>query len=204
MDLRHLAWEKIGIFCLELFFGINIVLLDLWLFMQGHSLPLDRTSTSISSTPTPTGLTGVQSTPTPEASLSPIPQPPVTIQTASAIKEIFIPLGSGQTDAMDWTDIPGALGYVDSMSYIGIKKVVLEATVLIPNGNETAWIRFFNKTDGHPVWFSDMSWSGGTTQFLISQPFTLDAGNKLYQIQIKNQLPTVATVQNSRIHLTLQ
>lgn len=205
MQWRYLPWKRILIFCLELFFGINVVLVDIWLFTQSHSSSLPPATTVIpTTTPTPS-ITLPQAVAIPTMqSTSVTPALVTTIQTTSSVKELFVPLGSGQTDATDWTDISGALGYIDRTSYTGIKKVVLEATVSIPNGNEAAWIRLFNKTDGHPVWSSETSWAGGNTQFLISQPITLDSGNKLYQVQVKNQLPSMAIVTNSRIHITLQ
>ncbi len=205
MQWRYLPWKRIFIFCVELFFGINVVLVDIWLFTQSHSLSLPATTTTIPTiTPTPsTALPQAEATPTGQPTIV-TPTRVITVQTTSSVKEAFVPLGSGQTDATDWTDISGALGYIDSTSYTGIKKVVLEATVSIPNGNEAASIRLFNKTDGHPVWSSETSWAGGNTQFLISQAITLDSGNKLYQVQIRNQLPSMAIVTNSRIHITLQ
>lgn len=202
MHKGFLPWKRIFIFGVELFFGINVVLLDLLVFSQSHgstfSLASDTAALAIPTPPIATKL--------PEPAISPSPVPlaqPAIIQTNSSVKEVFIPLGSGQTDSTDWIDIPGALGYIDSNSYVGIKKVLLEATVTIPNGNETAWIRLFNKTDGHPVWYSETSWNGGNTQFLISQPITFDSGNKLYQVQLKNQLPSLAIVSNARLHITL-
>lgn len=197
----QLPWKKIAVFCIELFFGINVVLVDIWLFTQSHSSTAPTTKqTTIMVTPTPSQIPFPTQTP---QQTSPVLQQ-TPIHSDSLVKEFFIPLGSGSTEATDWTDISGALGYVDSAAYPKTKKVVLEATVTIPNGNETAWIRLFDKTDGHPVWYSETFWSGGTTQFVISQPITLDSGNKLYQIQVKNQLPSQAIVSNARIHITLQ
>ncbi|HEX7042189.1 MAG TPA: hypothetical protein VF189_02975 [Patescibacteria group bacterium] len=196
MNVKYLPWKRIFIFCLEIFFGINIVLLDLWIYSQSH-LPQNPPNQI---TPTPT-IASISQIPTPTPLI--IEKTNVVVQNNSSVKEIFVPLGSGQSNLTDWTDIPGALAYLDSTAYKGIKKVVLEATVTIPNGNETAWIRLFNKTDGHPVWFSETSWSGGDTQFVISQPINFDSGNKLYQVQIKNQLPTETILSNSRIHITL-
>lgn len=199
----NFPWKRIAILGVELFFGINVILLDILIFTQSHTATTPLTAQNIQNIPTPTPTLE----PVPSLALSPTSTPLVQhpiVQTNSSIKEIFIPLGSGQTDQTDWTDIPGALGYIDGAAYPGIKKAVLEATVTIPNGNETASVRLFNKTDGHPVWYSETAWSGGSTQLVISQPFSLDTGSKLYQVQVKNQLPSEAVISNARIHITLQ
>ena len=200
----HLPWKRIFIFCIEIFFGINVVLVDIWVFSQTHPNPQSISNSSRNvPTPTPTPITIDRIVQPVQQSNQTQAAPSENTNTIS-IKEYFIPLGSGQTDATDWTDIPGALVSVDSASYKNSKKIVLEATVTIPNGNETAWVRLFNKTDGHPVWYSETSWSGGTTQFVTSSPITFDSGTKTYQVQVKNQLPSMSSVSNARIHIILQ
>lgn len=198
------SWKRFVILGVEIFFGINVVLLDILIFTQSHAGTVSLVAQHVQNT-TPTPIPTQEPSPSldiPPTSI-PIVQNPI-VQTNSSIKELFVPLGSGQTDHTDWTDISGALGYIDSSAYTNIKKTVLEATVSIPNGNETAWIRLFNKTDGHPVWNSETSWGGGNVQFIISHPISLDTGNKLYQVQVKNQLPSSAVVTNARMHITLQ
>ena len=125
-----------------------------------------------------------------------------TVDAVSQTKEFFVPFGSGSNATSDWEDVPGLKAYIDSTKYSSIKTVVLEASVRIPTGNEKAYVRLFNETDKHPVWFSDVSLEGGTAQLLVSSPITLDSGNKLYKVQMKTSLKFNAILDQARIHIT--
>ncbi|EKD65597.1 MAG: hypothetical protein ACD_50C00042G0003 [uncultured bacterium] len=124
--------------------------------------------------------------------------------TSIKVKEFFIPLGFGSSTASDWEDIEGLAVYLDSANFEGIKKATFEASVRIPTGNQTSYVRLFNKTDKHPVWFSEVSLTGGTPTLLISEPITFDKGNKLYQVQVKTQLKFLTIIDQARIHITIQ
>ncbi|MDE2026871.1 MAG: hypothetical protein KGJ07_10395, partial [Patescibacteria group bacterium] len=119
----------------------------------------------------------------------------------NAVKEYFIPMGGGSSQASDWTDVPGATAQVDFGSYNSIKEVHFEASVVIPTGNETASVRIFNVTDKHPVWYSEITLTNG--QFISSNPVVYDTGSKLYQVQMKTSLQFLATLVQSRIHIIL-
>lgn len=129
-------------------------------------------------------------------SLTPSPTP----ETVSTVKEFFIPFGSGSSLAGDWEDVPGIQAAIDSQNYPNIKSVTFEATVRIPTGNETAYIRLYNTTDKHPIWASEISWEGGTTKFL-TKSITLDSGNKTYQVQMKTSLKYQAIFDQARLHI---
>lgn len=116
--------------------------------------------------------------------------------------EFIITLGSGTNTTDDWVDVVGAGSFIDSTKYGSIKKVVFEATVQIPNGNQTSYVRLYNATDKHPVWSSEMSLEGSEAKLLISQPITLDSGNKLYQVQMKSQLKDKTNLLQSRVRIT--
>lgn len=130
---------------------------------------------------------------------------PLVQETSSIVlqraREFFIPLGSGTNNTDDWADVAGALAYIDSNNYDRIKRVLFEASVHIPSGNQKAYVRLFNATDKHPVWFSEMSFEGGSPQFLVSNPINLDPGNKLYQVQMKTQLKYKVDLIQSRVHI---
>lgn len=134
---------------------------------------------------------------------SPTPTPKATVVSGtSQTKEFFVSFGSGTNATSDWEDVPGLKAYIDSSKYSSIKNVVFEASVRIPTGNEQAFVRLFNETDKHPVWFSDVSLEGGTGQLLVSAPITLDPGNKLYKVQMKTSLKFTAILDQARIHIT--
>lgn len=132
---------------------------------------------------------------------TPIEKPLSQIQTAPSVKEFFVPFGSGSNSSDDWQDIAGLRATLDPANYGSIKTVTFEATVRIPTGNEIAYVRLYNATDKHPVWFSDVSLEGGTPQLLISKPITLDSGNKTYQIQMKTSLKFQAFLDQARLRI---
>lgn len=124
------------------------------------------------------------------------------VQTGSSVKEFIIPFGGGSNSSEDWEDVAGLQAYVDSTKYGSIKSVVFEATMRIPTGNQTAYVRLYNATDKHPVWLSEMSLEGGTPKLLTSQALTLPSGNKLYQVQMKTQLKFQAILDQARLRIT--
>lgn len=194
-----MSWRMFFIRLIEIVVAINIVVLDLLAlqsFQQFRAGSSSQVQTSQVITPT--------DTPTPTIiPFSPTPIITTVLQQAPAAKEIFIPLGTGQNSSSDWADISGAEVSIDSTKYPGIKQVIFEAAISVPTANETVWVRLFNATDGHPVWFSEMN-MGGASQFLTSQPIVLDTGDKTYQVQMKTQLQYPANLTESRIHITLQ
>jgi hypothetical protein len=141
---------------------------------------------------------------TPSASLKNSPTPInahiVTALTSQA-KELFIPLGNGTNSSEDWEDVMGLKVSIDSSNFPSVKSIVFEASVNIPTGNEVAYVRLFNETDKHPVWYSDVSLEGGIPQLLTSKPITLDSGNKIYKVQMKTSLKYQAILTQARIHI---
>lgn len=128
--------------------------------------------------------------------------PKVSIAQTS-VKEFYIPFGTGSSSADDWTDVPGLAANVDSTKYSSINTVVFEATIRIPTGNQTAFARLYNVTGKHPVWNSEVSIEGGTTQLVTSKSVALDNGNNLYQVQMKTSLKYQAFLDQTRLHIIL-
>lgn len=126
-----------------------------------------------------------------------------TDTAASFVKELYIPLGTGVNTTTDWTDVKGSAAYVNAGSYGSMKKVTFEASIGVPSGNQTAYVRLYNATDKHPVWYSEITMAGAGPELLISTPITLDSGNKLYQVQMKSQLGAATNLLQARIHILL-
>lgn len=122
-------------------------------------------------------------------------------QTVSRAEEYYITLGTGTNSSSTWADVGGASAYVDSSKYENIQTVTFEASVVIPTGNQTAYVQLYNATAKHPVWFSQVSLQGGEPQLLISQPIKLDPGPNLYQVQMMTQLKYPAVLTQSRLHI---
>lgn len=119
----------------------------------------------------------------------------------AATKENYVPLGSGTNATDGWTDVAGASASVDTAGYGKIKQVTFEATVAIPAGSQRVWVRLFNATDKHPVWFSELTTDNAAPQLLTSSPISLDPGNKIYQVQMKTQLKALTTLVQSRLRI---
>jgi hypothetical protein len=139
-----------------------------------------------------------------QPSITPVPtKTPAVYQASSATKEYYVPFGSGTGSSSDWQDVSGLQAYVDSSAYGNIKNVVFEASLHVPTGNENTAVRLYNATDNHPVWYSELDFSGNTQSvFLSSKPISLDSGNKLYKVQMQTQLQYPAILDQSRLHIT--
>lgn len=120
---------------------------------------------------------------------------------SATTKEYFVPFGTGSSKANEWQDVGGLQATINTANYPQIKSVVFEASLHIPTGNQTAYVRLFNVTDKHPVWFSEISASGGTAQFITSPQVSLDSGNKTYQVQMKTSLQYEAILDQARLHI---
>lgn len=125
-----------------------------------------------------------------------------TTGNSLTVKEFFVPFGSSSSSSNDWLDVPGLQAYVDTGNFSAVKQVLFETSVHIQTGNETAKVRLYNATDQHPVWYSDVFFNTGTNpSLLVSQPITLDSGNKLYKVQMVTQLSYPATIDQARLHI---
>lgn len=141
----------------------------------------------------------------PTATPAPVNNQPPLQNTAGQVKEYYVPFGSGSGSSTDWQDVAGLSASVDSAAYGNIKSVKFEASLHIPTGNETASVRLFNSTDGHPVWNSELNFNGNTNSVLLVSPsVSLDSGSKTYKVQLKTQLQYSAVLDQSRLHITTQ
>lgn len=160
-----------------------------------------------------------EATPAPSPSVSPSPEPtasPVVetktvveketqtiVQTAQ--KEIFIPIGSGSTKKSSYDDLAGLEVSIDSNKYANIESVVFEGSIWVQDGNGKVYAQLYNKTDGHPVWNSEISTSSATGVLTTSSKITLSSGNKTYKVQAKTNLTEFAAhVDSARIKITLK
>lgn len=196
---EHRHWGLFFFRIIEILITVNIILVDTFVFRNILSPSTKNSTSTVLMTPTPTDVLSISPSPTSSQTTA---NPTTIINQTIGAKEIFIPVGQGQVTATDWTNIPGAVVYIDSTKYTNVKQVVFEASLQSPN-NQIISVRLYNMTDNHPVWYSEMS-TNGTSQFLTSQPIQLDNGNKLYQVQMKSQLQYAAIVDQARIHITLE
>lgn len=124
------------------------------------------------------------------------------ISVSSGVKEFYVSFGSGSNTTDEWADVLGVEASIDSTKYGRIRSLSFEATIHIPTGNEIAYVRLYNVTDDHPVWFSEVSVEGGTAKLVTSPPITLDSGNKRYRVQMKTSLKYQANLTQARLRIT--
>lgn len=204
-------WKKLFVVT-EIFIGINILILDIYLFhlfTHPDQRPITTTQQQEETIKIPISSESALSLqpttiPTPTAKPA-VPGSYTIANNQILVKEYFVPFGSGQGTSTEWTTIPGLQAYVDSNSYPNISQITFEATVRVPTANQTVSLRLFNSTDGHPVWFSDLNFAGNADgAFLASQKISLDPGNKLYVVQMKTQLGSTGLIDQARMHITLR
>ncbi len=199
----RLAFFILGIICTAIV--INLIYLNVLFFDRNNYANMTNVKTIVV-TPLPEKITPTGVSPTSEPNVGSNNNLVTTIATqqTGGVKDLYIPLGSGNTQAKDWTNIPGAEAEIDFGKYQNIKEIHFEASVLIPNTNETVAVRLYNVTDNHPVWYSQVTSTSSNNNYLISGPISYDFGLKLYQVQMQTQLQAPANLVQSRIHIILK
>lgn len=135
----------------------------------------------------------------------PTPKTQVTQTTTTSTenaKEFFIPMGSGTSNTTTWANVPGVSAYIDPRNYNNIKAIYFEVTVDVPTANQMVSVRLFQNNENYAVWNTEMQYTGNSvSQLLISPPITLDAGNKLYTVQMDTQLGNTANISQARVRV---
>jgi len=139
-------------------------------------------------------------TPTSAPTLTPTPTD--VLQQAS--REYFVPLGSGFGSGTDWTTITQLGVTIDTANYSVIQTVIFEASVRIPTGNQTVWVRLLNADTYQSVSGSDLTLSGGTPTILVSSPISLSSGSHLYKVQLKTQLGYITYIDFARFRILVK
>ena len=109
-------------------------------------------------------------------------------------------MGSGTNSSEDWEDVPGLQVIVNTANYGKVKQAFFEASVHTKNTNQVVYVRIYNMTDDHPVWFSELTFNDSINPGSQTAQITLDSGNKAYKVQMKTQLRSTATLDQARIH----
>ena len=206
MDERYSTIMFISIGILLIAILGDVIYLNTILLNKKNSVSYSALKPSNNPEITPSILTPTVSpilTPIVSVTSSPLPSTTTSLSN-QLVKDYFIPLGSGSTQATVWTDVPGATVQVDFGSYTNIKEIHLEASVTVPNANQTVGVRLFDVTDQHPVWYSDVYMnSNQTSAYLTSGSIVYSSGLKTYQVQMETQLGAVANLVQARIHIIL-
>ena len=213
-------WSLILLSTLAVVMIANIGFLD-YLYVSGRAekqkvqqeapVPLPITTETQGSVCSPLCITAIENATTSSVATTTISTPPskptsskTPAVTTGLPKDYFIPLGTGFTQDNNWVNVGGTDITIDPASYGKIKQVVFQASMHIPVANGTIYARLYNVTDNHPVWYSDVSTSEGSSTMVSSANITLDAGSKLYRVQIKTSLQYPSYLDFSRIKITIQ
>ncbi|MBP6913223.1 MAG: hypothetical protein KBC00_01285 [Candidatus Levybacteria bacterium] len=125
-----------------------------------------------------------------------------TQQISSGSNEYFVPFGAATGASQgSFSTLSALQAYMNISNYSNVASVVLEVSI---TSNGIASVQLYDATDGNVIPNSQVTTQGGSPQLLISGPLSLPAGNKLYQIQIQTQLNSPATIDQARLHITLQ
>lgn len=166
----------------------------------GGSEISDKASASPTAVPTPTVVQTVIQTPNPSAQ-------PVTSQTViqTASREIFIPMGTGQSNSGIFADIAGTEVTIDTTKYSAIDYVVFEASVWVDGGNGRAWAQIKNVNDNNPLIESQISNPTSTATSKTSGKIPIPSGAKTYIVQAKTDMTDFAAhVGNARLKIVLK
>jgi hypothetical protein len=168
-----------------------------WQHVTKSSAPSSLASPLVSPSPTEE-LSPTRTRATPTVPLS------QTTVTTTGVKDYYISLGSGVSQAPSWEDVPGVQAIIDFGQYPNIKAIYFEVSTYIPTANQTVSVQLYNVTDNHPVWNSEIDMNAAVSSYRTSAPLSYDTGAKLYQVQMQTQLQSPATLVQSRIHIVLQ
>ncbi|QQG43126.1 MAG: hypothetical protein HYW45_02895 [Candidatus Daviesbacteria bacterium] len=120
--------------------------------------------------------------------------------TSTSKAPVYIPLAaSGSSSAGDWANISGTVATIDTADYPGYTSMQFEANIQIFQQG-TAFARMGNKTDGTAVLSSEIYTTSTSYTYITSSKFTLPAGKKDYQLQLKSLVANyAASIQNARV-----
>lgn len=197
-----LQWGIILAAALELAMVVNLVILDIVLFVPKKAAP--SVNLPVQTTCGEDCRREIQESVQAAVAAMPLPTPIITKTTqrtvASGVKEFFVPLGSGSTQNDQWEDIAGVEAYIDTNSYAQIQTVYFEVSMGIPTKNGVVYARLYNVTDKHPVWFSEVSTDSQTSKLVATQ-IKLDPGNKQYRVQMKTTLKYPSILDFARVKI---
>ncbi|KKR78192.1 MAG: hypothetical protein UU23_C0002G0019 [Candidatus Curtissbacteria bacterium GW2011_GWA1_40_9] len=145
----------------------------------------------------------LEPSPSPVSSTSKSVSETVIIQTPN--REIFIPLGSGQSTNTSFADLAGLEVNIDTTKYSAIDSVTFEASIWVEGGNGRAWSQIRNVSDNNPLIESQISNPTSTPTLKTSGKIPMPSGSKTYRVQAKTEIEQYpAHVDNARLKIVLR
>ncbi len=213
---RRLDWGKGTLLVFFLLLIANLTILNLKVFTDTSevkpSVSLESTSEVSQATP---GAERVEANLCPAACLeviseatspgltqvTPAPRP---VSAGPAVKESYIPLGSGLTTSKNYTGLSGVESVIDMANYPNVKSIIFEASMRIPTANGRVYAKLYNVTDKHDVWNSEVYAEGSAGYRAESGEINLASGRKLYRVMIKSTVGYEAILDSARIKILLK
>lgn len=137
-----------------------------------------------------------------------VTKPPVPkgekVVSQPAVKEFYIPFGSGSTKSNEWIELPGVEAVIDSANFPNVKSIIFEATLRIPTANGRVYAKLYDVTSKHDVWFSEV-WAEGSTSYRAeSANISLSPGRNLYRLMMKSTMSYEAILDLARLKIVLE
>ncbi len=138
-----------------------------------------------------------------EVKVTPVPAVRKATRSQQSIgtEEVFMTLGSGSTNSMEWVDT-GAQVYIDTTIYPNLKRAYFLASLRGNSG--IAFARLMQKNEGAMVPGSEITFNTPASTLISSGEILLSKGNKLYTVQLKSETGQTVWVENARVRLVLQ
>ena len=172
---------------LLLFLTVNSLLLDIVVFSAYRQ---DRESVSVTKNPEEyAGISETQIDVLGETNIA-----------GSNSREYHVFLGSGTTQSDSWVDIPESEVTINGSRYSGLEQAHLEAYLVVTNGIGRAYMKLYNVSAKHDVWFSEIS-TESDIPVKVSLPITLDKGAQSYRLMAKSTIRSRMNIHNARIRI---
>lgn len=184
----------------NLFMLLNLLVIDFFLLIKNNNKVMVsdvlKEQTKITITPSIT----ITSTPLPTTEMEKtiVPESRTTVT-----RELYLPIGSGNTKSSSWVSLDGAEIAVDTSKYGNIKEAYFQASLRIPTGNGTVTAKLYNVTDKHDVWFSEVSQEGFKTGIKEAK-IDIVKGSKIYKVYLKSTLEAEAVLDLARLKLIVE
>ncbi len=113
------------------------------------------------------------------------------------VREVFLPIGGGNTDNRDWTNMTGAQIMFDPRKFGQIVSVRFEAAGYIIGGEVHA--RLIDVTNNVIYYNTELVFNQSSADWERSSSFTIPNSPVTYQVQLRSSSGEMAYLQDSRL-----
>lgn len=128
----------------------------------------------------------------------------ITTPALKNTKEFYIPLGTGTTKSITYIALNTSDFYFDPSLYSKIKEIYFEIGVRIPTANGRVYVKLYNVTDQHDVWYSEVWGEGDKGQYISSPKITLEKDRKRYRVYLRNTMEYDAYLDMARLRIVTE